>query len=251
MSEQSFEVGAGPALDIILHSGRVDLHEGDPGWIRVEVTGAGAEGVETFARGDHVIVRDLPGRGHRRRSVTVRIVAPPGMHLTLRGASLDLYAKGELGDVSLVSASGDVELDVAASVVARAASGDIALHHCRGRLRVNTASGDMTVLTVDEDATVVTASGDIRIGRIGGDVHVKTASGDVLLDECRGGSVLVRSLSGDVAIGLPAGRRVEADLNTLSGSVHLPERGPSTSPPTKTVRLQIQSVSGDIRVFRA
>jgi hypothetical protein len=63
-------------------------------------------------------------------------------------------------------------------------------------------------------------------------------------------------MSGDVVIGLPEGRIVEASIDSLSGVVRLPPRRPAgtaTGEPgeKETVKLRLKTVSGDIQVRRA
>ena len=67
---------------------------------------------------------------------------------------------------------------------------------------------------------------------------------------CDGSDISVRSISGDVRLGLPSGIRVEADLSTVSGRAQLPEPAP-TGGDRRPVRLMVKTVSGDIRLERS
>jgi hypothetical protein len=58
-------------------------------------------------------------------------------------------------------------------------------------------------------------------------------------------------VSGDIAIGLPGGIRVEPDISTLSGRTKLPSRPPAaTTEPRRPVRVRLRSVSGNITIER-
>ena len=61
----------------------------------------------------------------------------------------------------------------------------------------------------------------------------------------------MRSISGDVRVGLPGGIRVEAEISTLSGRAVLPDPVPASDlGDRRPVRLQLKTVSGDIRLER-
>jgi DUF4097 and DUF4098 domain-containing protein YvlB len=152
----------------------------------------------------------------------------------VRGASLDVGARGPLGSLRVRTASGDVEAE------------DVV------RLEASTASGDLRVALVRTVLSGSVASGDLRIERVGGDVDFGSASGDVSIGRCDGSSIAIRSLSGDVRIGLPSGIRVDPEISTLSGRVVLPKpSGPDgAAGERRPVRLRLKTVSGDIRVER-
>ena len=80
-----------------------------------------------------------------------RITCPRGANLDLSGGSTDLTVDGELGEVSVRTASGDVRLDTV-----------------RGELQVKTASGDVSLDAAEADASVATVSGDVELGHVGG-----------------------------------------------------------------------------------
>jgi hypothetical protein len=62
---------------------------------------------------------------------------------------------------------------------------------------------------------------------------------------------MVKSISGDVIVGLPPGIRVEPDITTLSGRTQLPTPVPSTgTEPRRVVRVGLKTVSGDITIRR-
>ena len=139
-----------------------------------------------------------------------------------------------------------------------------------GDCEVAAASGDVVGDRVAGDLRASLASGDVRIGRVDGDVSVKSASGDAAFDRVGGNDVGIRSMSGDITIGLPTGIKLDFDLDALSGDIHLPPPAPPAppSPPQpgeeftdrsveeaserrRLVRVYAKTVSGDINIERA
>jgi len=67
-----------------------------------------------------------------------------------------------------------------------------------------------------------------------------------------GASVAIRTVSGDVRVGLPSGIRVDPEISTMSGKVSLPPPADATtSGERRTVKVRLRTVSGDIRIERA
>ena len=243
------EPGIAPNIELGVASGRADFYPGPDGKVEVEVTGSGAEFVVVEQVGRVITIRE-ERRLFGGRAVNIRISAPAGTNLDASVASMDLCSRGaDLGRVTLHTASGNIELGTVDSLVARSASGDIKIDSCKNNCEVSSASGDVRALNVEGDLLVSTASGDITADRVEGRSEVKSASGDVRLDCCRGGQIELNSMSGDVTIGIPAGTRVEAQIDSLAGSVRFPPKqsGPE---PTRSARLRARTVSGDIEVRR-
>jgi hypothetical protein len=249
-TSHAFEVGERPRLEIRVPSGRVDIARGVPGRIEIEVSGPGRDRVEVGQFGDTVVVGRPDGFG--RGKVNVAAIVPEGCDVEANLGAADLRADVAVGDASIRSAAGDVRLESAKNLMVSLASGDLDVEEIRGRARITTASGDVAVRAVDGDLVCSTASGDVAIGDVTGEVTVKTASGDVRLSRCEGSEVRVSTVSGDTCVGLPPGRRVEVDINSLTGRVRLPERAQTgDAEPRSTVRLRCVSVSGDVEVRRA
>jgi DUF4097 and DUF4098 domain-containing protein YvlB len=115
-------------------------------------------------------------------------------------------------------------------------------------------SGDIAAGSVAGRLIATTASGDVRVARAGGQVIIGTTSGDVRVERFDGAELTVKSVSGDVELGLPSGIRVEPDLSTLSGRTRLPAPATALPPPQasprRVVRLHVLTVSGDITIER-
>jgi DUF4097 and DUF4098 domain-containing protein YvlB len=248
---KTFQVEPGLAVSIELRvaAGRADFYPGPEGTVEVDVSGSGSEFVVVEQVGRAIVIRE-ERRLFGGRTVNVRVSAPPGTNLDASVASMDICTRGaDLGRVNLHTASGDIDLGTVENLVARSASGDIKVDKCRASCELSSASGDVRVHSIEGDFVVSTASGDIVADRIEGRSEVKSASGDVRLDCCRGPQIELNSMSGDVSVGIPAGTRVEAQVDTLAGSVRFPPKQ-SGGDPTRSTRLRARTVSGDIEVRR-
>ena len=158
---------------------------------------------------------------------------------------------GRLGVVRVHTASGDVEVGDAARIDVTTASGQFSCGEISGDANISSVSGDCTIRVVGGRLDATLTSGDLRVDDCNGDVTVGSTSGDVRVGRCGGSEIAVRSISGDLRIGLPSGIRVEAEISTLSGRATLPEAAPkSETGERRPVRLNLRTVSGDIRVER-
>lgn len=192
--------------------------------------------------------------------VETRITCPPGADLELSGVSTDLRVEGELGQVSVRTASGDARLETV-----------------HGELQVKTASGDISVATIASEASLATVSGDVAIGRAEGTITARAVSGDVTIGSLRGilglsttsgdidvrsveaGEVHIQTLSGDVRVGVGRGTRVWIDAGTISGDLESelgiddaePSDGEAEDSGGPVVPLHLKTVSGDVSIVRA
>ena len=188
----------------------------------------------------------------RGRSARLAVDVPVGSDVNIKGASLDVAARGALGALRVRSASGDVRADDVVRADVTLASGDARIEVVRDAADFRATSGDITLGRVGGRLSASLSSGDVRVDELAGDGDIETASGDVVVRRYTGASVGVRSVSGDVRVGLPSGIRVQPEISTLSGKVHLPEpaRAASTEE-RRAVKLRLRTVSGDIRIERA
>ncbi len=228
--------------------------------------------------GGHVVAVKVPRlhgmRFVRRNAVIVRVEVPDGCDVTVAAGSADVEISGSVATADLKSASGDISADdVSAGAKATTASGNVTLGAVGGDLRVHTASGELRCSSVAGPAVFSTASGDLELGAAGSRVEVKATSGNVRLGELLHGARIVnvsgdvrvlalgegdlhvRSVSGDVAVGVAKGVDLHVDVETLSGTVHsqIPlGEGPSLGPrPDARVDLSVRSVSGNVEIVPA
>ena len=285
--EKTFETPGGVRLSVEIHSGLVVVTAGAAGRTVVSIeadTPGAAELVERAivesrpAEGDHVVEVKLPRvygmRLLRRNAVTVRVEVPAGAHVAVATASADVEIRGPVGVVDFKTASGDASIDeVAADVTAKTASGNITIGRVGGDIRAATVSGDLRCSSVAGTALFTATSGDLELGAAGSRVEVKATSGDVRLGELAAGAkvmnvsgsvrvlaleegtLLVRSVSGDVAVGVVRGVDLHVDVETASGVVHsdipLTNAPLDGARPEARVDLSVRSVSGNVEIGRA
>lgn len=237
----------------------------------VTVEGERAEEVVVDHTDDDVSVVAPRSRGLHDARLDVRVVVPAHSDLATRCGSADLHATGPLGEALLRTGSGDLAVEHAGGEVrVETGSGDLGVGTVQGDLVVKSGSGDVGAGRAEADVTVSTGSGDVEVGTVGGTLTVKTgsgdlratrvedglrmhtASGDVVVGSIGPGRVVVRTASGDCALGVPAGLPVWADVTSLTGSVRsgLDEPGtPGDGAPY--LDLHVASVSGDVVVHPA
>lgn len=248
--EERFEVGELARVEIDVPTGSVQARSGAAGMVEVVVDAGSAEQFEISRLGDAVTVRAPSGWFARGGRANVSLVVPVRTDVAINVATAEVNLRGELGAVRARSASADIAVDEATRVEAHSASGDVRVQ-AAGEVQVSSASGDIRIGSVAGALSASSASGDIGAERVGGRVEVGTTSGDIRLRRCDGDDIAVKTVSGDITIGLPTGIRVEPDISTLSGSTSLP-KGPvsSAAVPRRTVRLRARAVSGDIKIER-
>ncbi|MEX2278695.1 MAG: DUF4097 family beta strand repeat-containing protein [Acidimicrobiia bacterium] len=247
---QQFNVGSGAALNVKIQSGRVDVTEGEPGVMTIDIDTRDPETVEVRQSGDTIYVSDNRSGWVVRGNVRITAAVPAGCDLEVGSASADVFVDADVRNLICRSASGDVSFRTAESVEVKTASGSVRGERVEDDLRVNSASGDIWIDRVGGRLTAALASGDVRTDEVAGDVRANSASGDVRIDRFRGDEVTIKSVSGDLVIGFPRGITLDAEVNTLSGSVHLPQADdrPAPTGQRRRVRLSAKTVSGDIRI---
>ncbi len=258
-----FDIDGHARLVISLQSGDIDVYASPNGGIEASLSGKTA-GVTVEQAGNTVsITSEKKTSFFSAPSVRVAVGVPVGCDLEVSGASLDLVSRQRLGAVKARTASGDIRLTDTDELVVKTASGEVRFDTVHGHCEVAAASGDLIGDAVTGDLKASLASGDVRIGRVDGDVSVKSASGDAQIDRAEGDDISVKSMSGDITIGLPSGIKLDFDLDALSGDINLPPAAtPAATDPQvhaeeaaelrrRLVRVYAKTVSGDINIERA
>jgi DUF4097 and DUF4098 domain-containing protein YvlB len=229
---EQFQVGGRHRIEVNLPSGEAVFLPGEPGRVDIEVEGQNVDDLVIEQLGGRILLRTPHGSGSRWDSFDVAVRTPAGT------------------DLEVNVASADVDVQVATgTLLARLASGGIRAGAIEGDATVQTASGDVELGQVGGSCSVNTASGDVRLGTVLAALSASTQSGDFEVERYEGGDLECNSTSGDVRIGLPPGRTLDVDLNTLSGDIgsdFSPEGGDGA-----TARLRVRAVSGDITLLRA
>jgi hypothetical protein len=268
-----FETPGSVSLQIKLPSGRVLVSTADEPHTTVEVVAAGRRGQDAVEEidvtmeerlGRHVVKVEQKDR-FRWGPIQItwggdfecRITCPPGSELDLTGGSTEVRAEGDLGEVTIKTASGDVRLQsVLEELQIKTASGDVDVASAAGQATVVTVSGDVLLGRAEASLTARSVSGDVMIGATTGPLGISTTSGDVDVRAVAGGDVRVQTVSGDVRLGVARGTRTWIDAVSVSGRLEselgLEDREPAAEEGgTPVVPLHVKTVSGDVSVVRA
>ena len=220
------------SITVSMASGQIEVRAFDAQHVTVDLESHHADLWEISRFGDTVAIH--APRRRSGKSARLSLQLPTGTNIRIDAASADMVMHGTLGDVRVRTASGDLRAD------------DVE------RIDFGSASGDVKVRTVTGRVVASTASGDVRADRVGGDCQCGTASGDVRIDRCDGDAIDVKTVSGNIQLGLPAGIRVDPDIATLSGRTRMPTPRPAVAgdTPRRNVRVRLRAVSGDITIER-
>lgn len=255
MSErvERFEIAGSPRLVLRIPAGEVRVVAGPPGEVVVRLRGdePHLSRLAVEKAGDSVSVGPEGAGFGRWPSLDVEVSVGAAPEVRARLGSTDLVAEAAVLSLEVAGASGDVTAGtVENSMTVRLASGDLEAGAIGGRADVVTASGRVRLRRVGRAVDAKTASGDIILGEVGGDCSTRTASGRTLVARFEGSHLQAKTVSGDVRVGVPSGRRYSLSLQSLSGEVstEFPVSGETRAAPA---RLQVSSISGDIRIAAA
>jgi hypothetical protein len=268
--EESFTTSRPLFLDIRLPRGDVEIAtvDGDEATVTLD----GGKRIDDVVvrldeRGDHdVLLVDadiddfgISGRRFsfslrfdRPEEIDVQVTVPHGTSLRTTCGVGDVHAVGRYSEVEARSASGDIAVaDVERDARVNVASGDVEVERVGGSLQVKTAAGDLRAGRVAGRAEVRTASGDVALDEVGGGVTVQTASGDLRVASVGEGPVELKSVSGDMLVGIRRGSRVWLDVKSVTGDAtsELDAGGEDEDGPL--VELKATAISGDIKIVRA
>jgi DUF4097 and DUF4098 domain-containing protein YvlB len=255
MSERKerFEITGPLRLVVRVPAGEVRVVAGSPGEVIVSVRASEQDLERISIEQAAGTVTVEPDRGRwglwAPLNLQVAVGAPPEVRARL--ASANLVAETPLGSLEVAGGAGSIRVGaVEGALTARLASGDVVAASVAGRCSVVTASGDVRVERAGGDAEVRAVSGDVTLGAVTGDASLRTASGDIAVGRFEGSRLDAKTVSGDVRVGVPGGRRYGIALQSLSGDIRT-DFPVSTEEGSSTARLTVGSVSGDIRITPA
>jgi hypothetical protein len=267
--QERFHTPGQLTVAVRLPGGSVEIEtvDGEDTEVELEpVNDAGREAVESATiahrqrgEGAEVVVeieerrRILIGRIPRAR---LRLRCPHGARLELVTVSADVDARGRFRSTELKTVSGDLRLGaVEGDARLKSVSGDLTIETVGGRLTAQTVSGDLEVAEVAGPAETRTVSGDVRIEGAHAGVAAQTVSGDQEFRAVSEGTVRLKSVSGDLLVGIARGSRVWVDASTVSGSTRseldLGDAPPGDDDEGPVVEVRARAMSGDIRIVRA
>lgn len=251
MITEEFTVSGTPEIEVRIASGRIEIVNGPPGVISVEVdTSNPAFLVEQ--RGNLVVIASERNSGWLSRGsdfVTVKMA--PGGEARVSTASARFDCEPHMTRIDVKTASGDVEVQSAEVATVKTASGDVGIGDVSTSLKVNTASGDVFVRGESQGSlSCNTASGNLHIERCTGTIDVNSASGDAYIRRFTGNQASFKSMSGNIELGIPEGTKVDLDVTILSGRLRTPEKRESSLPIQREMSVRAKLVSGDLIIER-
>jgi DUF4097 and DUF4098 domain-containing protein YvlB len=262
MIQRSFDTPDGLSLDVTIVAGEIAVRAVDTTVTALRIEG-GRDGDDltidlrpTGSSGHQLVVEQRTkktwGLFALGADLDVEVTVPLGTAVTCDAGSADITVDGRIGRLGVRAGSGDVRFDeVVGDVTVKTASGDVKGRRVGGDLTVHGASGDVSVERVEGALTMRTASGDLEVGEADGTVQATTMSGDLRIRSLGGTSAELRSVSGDIDVGVPRGRGVYLDVSSMNGDVRSDlEAGASPGDGTD-LDLSATTVSGDVRVRRA
>lgn len=256
MRRETFQTSGGISCELITGSGDVEVVSAGDGDLVVELRGGPEQDFVVEFDGTSLVVRPPTQRSGKTRftPTDIRIAVPEGASIRVRTASGDVLVATDVDSFSVATASGDVRASgrIGGNADAKTASGELRLGDVDGDLYVASASGDTVAESVGGECRISSVSGDFRAAAVEGGLEAKSVSGTVAVEAVAGQLARVRTLSGDVRFGIPAGRSVDLDLETLSGNLINRLRAPAEpSAAPKPLAIQVKTVSGDLRLENA
>ena len=142
----------------------------------------------------------------QRHSATITITVQKDCPTQLGVVNATAVVSGVSARTSLKSASGDMTLDgVTGDVDANTISGDLEAQGLDGKMAFHSVSGDLTLA----DGCVSRLEARTVSGRVTADVELAQA-----------GDMRITTISGEVAVRLPADTDAKVELRSASGQVH-------------------------------
>lgn len=248
--EKSFAISGRARLEIKVKSGDVRVRESATGEVVVMLDGSDKwlQRIAVDQIGDDIVRIEGTGRTGLLGRVDIVVSVPAGSDVDVKVGSADVFVDVEVTDLRVGVGSGDVRAGlVSGNAEIKAGSGDVHLDEVRGDFDVSVASGDVRVKDVRGDVKSKGASGDIVLERVGGRVDGSTASGDITIRSFEGSDLRVTALAGDVTLGIPSGRTLDVELQTMSGDV-INDLGAASEERTGAASLRVKTMAGDIRL---
>jgi DUF4097 and DUF4098 domain-containing protein YvlB len=187
--------------------------------------------------------------------VDVRVTCPPGVDITAQLVSASLDTRGaNVSEIDVKTVSGDIRLErVDRDAQLKTVSGDIDVDEVGGEVNHQSVSGDFELRRAGGELVFRTVSGDVEIEEAAAGVTGNTVSGDLTIGSVAEGKVQLKSVSGDMKIGIRPGSALWVDAKSVSGDTEselpLGDAPPDANAPM--VELRATAMSGDIRVVRA
>ncbi len=243
---ESFKVGSTVRIIAATRRGAITVVSGEPHGVRVAIDGGGAEEYEVDQIGDVISVEPRRKGRFLGSSADIVLSVPDGSSLELSCTSGDITVQSPAAELHASVASGDIRVDRVATICrVNSASGDIRINAARDA-EVNTASGTVRLGSIDRSLRLNAASGNVYVDCIGDSAICKVASSDVRIASFEGSEIRLKTMSGDLHLGVPPRRTIELDFTSLSGRLRNKLPDGDGSPSEKTLLVSVPAVSGDV-----
>lgn len=248
---EAFEVGETVRVIAATRSGDIAVVTGEPNSVRVAIDGGAAGNYEIDQIGDVISVEPRRKGRFVGSSADIVLSVPEGASLELSCTSGDITVQSPVTELRASVASGDIRADRVATVCrVNSASGDIRINSAKDA-EVNTASGTVRLGSIDRSLRLNAASGNVYADSIGDSAICKVASSDVRIGSFEGSEMRLKTMSGDLHIGIPQRRTIELDFTSLSGRLRNKLPDGDGGPSEKTLLISVTAVSGDVTLMGA
>lgn len=221
-----------PSLDVASLTGQPLLVTQEAGILTISYADLRWDGVRSWLR-------------PQRHSADITLTVPAECPIRLGVVNASATVSGVAAGISAKTVSGDLTLDgVTGTVDAKTVSGDLEARGLDGEIIFNSVTGGLTL-----------AGGSVR------QLDAKTVSGQVTadIDLAEDSGLRVATVSGEVAVRLPACASVRVDLRSAAGQVQSTFDGMRSAGPgpanmagtlgSGSASLTVTSMSGDVTLL--
>ena len=237
----------GGQIDIIGHDepgARVEVHSISGRDLKITVEGDRLEIDHPQLRWDNFIEVFKSLRSNAKADVSVLV--PREVALKFGIVSANALVSGLVTDARLSTVSGDLVVDgITGDLELNGVSGELSVRNHTGKIAVHTVSGDVTATGAIPKFSSDGVSGNVLLDITGtpDEINANTVSGDltVRIPQAVGARYRINTVSGRMQLDSavlhgPAGKGFAGTTGTLDGS---------------WVDIAVNSVSGDVSVFRS
>lgn len=157
------------------------------------------DGSAEIDRSGNVVTVDATGR------LDIRVPTGTDVHVGTDTARVEI--DGNVGVASVLTRTGRVGIGAAETVDVRTESGRVEVELAAGDVCIRSTSGRVSVGTCGS-ADLATETGQIEVSEAHGDVRAHCTSGRIEVELAEAADVTAESVTGRVAVRLPAGTRV-------------------------------------------
>jgi hypothetical protein len=252
-------------LDVEIGNGDVTVAYRHAGEISIVATARSLDGkgvpddffehsLKVERNGNHVEVRTLPGTAFSGRALKISyaIDVPNWIEVNSKVESGKQSIAGVMGPVKIASGSGDIRVSyITTTLEAKTGKGNITVIRVGSAAKVETGAGNINMKDIGpaSTATVVKGTGRIEMDGVSGSFSGSTDGGEL---DAKGGVFDdwdLKSVSGNIRIGVAVEQKFDLDLATRSGALLIENDDVKVLP--EEARECLQEVNGGGKLVRA